>query len=535
MTTDTSRHDESEIPVSETEAHELRAKNQKWATKLFWLAWFIEIVLVSVGLGVAVAQAASIPGGTSLLQAIPVFGVFLVLAAVELAKIPAATVVFHARGIARYLALGGLLVASLISFETVFNGIERYAHVTTHPVSVARDHHAALLGELEQLRHSDRDNLTGDDIARADAERMAQLEQSLAIRERALQDARLDLESPETRELKAQLSNLIQQQNEAGNQAGADWQEYMDDLRSRASDESLSNDMRRYAERVIRQQPKKVTVINAARAKFDAGILKLNQAIERSITEPSPEALENVARKQAERDTAAQAVATFERDSSRRADERAATLQDIRSDKAERSRQIEAMEAKAVVAKREISHAAQLSQMHRWASFVLGIEPSEVQDNQAKAIGAIFGAVLGIVASLTGVSVAMYSQWFQVRGVQPLVRIQEVAVEKIVEKEVEVTREIEIPVLRHVYVPVPVGNDLEQELDAILEALPPEAAAALRDQIGSGFAAPSGLTTGGPPADEGVTNSKDSGSGTVLLPASKNEASEKGDDHARAA
>ncbi|MCV2890673.1 coiled-coil domain-containing protein [Ruegeria aquimaris] len=535
MTIDASRHDGVETPVSEREAHELRAENQKWATKLFWLGWFIEIVLVSVGLGVAFAQAASIPGGTSLLQAVPVFGVFVVLSAVELAKIPAATVVFHARGMARYLALGGLLVASVISFETVFNGIERYAHVTTHPVSVARDHHAALLGEIEQLRHSGQDDLTGDDIARADAERMAQLEQALAIRDRALQDARADLESQETRELKAQLANLIQQQNEAGDQAGADWQEYMDDLRSRASDASLSNDMRSYAERVIRQQPKKVTVVDAARAKFDAEILKLNQAIEGSITEPSPEALENVARKQAERDAAAQALTAFERDSSRRADERTATLQDIQSDKAERSRQIEALEAEAVVAQREIAYAAQLSQMHRWASFVFGVEPSEVQDNQAKAIGAIFGAVLGVVASLTGASVAMYSQWFHVRGVQPVVRIQEVAVEKIVEKEVEVTREVEVPVLHHVYVPVPVGNDLEQELDAILEALPPEAARALRDQLASGFAAPDALPASSPPADEGVASPRDSRSGHTLLSASKNERSEKGDDHARAA
>ena len=60
------------------------------------------------------------------MQAVPILGVFVVLAAVELAKIPAATVVFLARGMARYLALVGLLIATLMSFETVFNGIERY-------------------------------------------------------------------------------------------------------------------------------------------------------------------------------------------------------------------------------------------------------------------------------------------------------------------------------------------------------------------------------------------------------------------------
>ena len=60
--------------------------------------------------------------------------------------------------------------------------------------------------------------------------------------------------------------------------------------------------MRRYAEGVIRKQPKKVAVVTEARAKFDAEIMKLNQSVEESIAEPSQKALTAVRRKQSERD-----------------------------------------------------------------------------------------------------------------------------------------------------------------------------------------------------------------------------------------
>ena len=147
------------------------------------------------------------------------FGVFVVLAAVELAKIPAATVVFHARGLARALALGGLVVASLVSFETVFNGIERFVHFTTRPVSEVRAEYAELLGQIEQLSSvSLEDELEDDDsdIASVDEERMGVLQRAVGQREKALQIASDNLESPETRELKKQLASVLQQQQEAG-------------------------------------------------------------------------------------------------------------------------------------------------------------------------------------------------------------------------------------------------------------------------------------------------------------------------------
>ncbi|MEQ9694122.1 hypothetical protein [Shimia sp. SDUM112013] len=488
MTDEISAPEKPPASLAHPEAETLRQENRQWAGKLILLAWTIEIVLVTVGLGVAFAQATSVPAGSSFAQAVPVFGVFVVLAAVELAKIPAATVVFHARGIARYLALCGLFVASVISFETVFNGIERYVHVTTAPVSEARATHQKLLGEIASLKSvALEDDLTGDDIAAVDAERLAQLEQSLAMRENALQTARENLESSETRELKAQLANLLQQQDEAGEAAAQAWQQEQEWIMTRLNGDGIDNRTRAQLNNRMRTMPAKQSVITEARVMFDAEIMKLNQEVEASITQPSPEALADVETKKAERDEAAATLAAFERDSAARASERMTALLGIQAAKTERSRNIEALEAEAVEAENNIAHAANLSQMHRWASFVFGVEPGAVQDNQAKRVGAVFGAILGIVAALTGSTVAMYSQWFRVRGMQPVIRTEQVEIEKIIEKEIEVPVEVEVPVLKHVYVPVPVGGDVEDDINAILEALPPDAAEDLRRQLAAGF------------------------------------------------
>lgn len=464
-------------------------ENRKEHKRLYRLAWSIEIILVAVGIAVAFAQAYNVPGGTNPAKAIPVLGVFIVLAAVELAKIPAATVVFHARGLARILALCGLLVASVISFETVFNGIERFVHMTTAPVSEARAEHAELLGEIESLKSvALEDELKGDDIAGVDADRMAQLEQSLAMRESALQTARENLESPETRELKAQLANLLEQQDEAGEAAAQAWQQEQEWIMTRLNGSGIDNATRGQLNNRMRLMPAKQSVITEARIVFDEEIMKLNQAVEASISEPSPEALVDVENKKAERDEAAAALAVFERESSARASERMDDLIEIQDRKADRSRRIEELEAQAIDAENHIAHAAELSQMHRWASFVFGVEASEVQDNQAKRVGAIFGAILGVVAALTGSTVAMYSQWFRMRGVQPIIRTERVEVEKVIEKEVEVPVEVEVQVLKHVYVPIPMGGDVEDELHAILDALPPDAAEDLKRQLAAGFA-----------------------------------------------
>ena len=77
----------------------------------------------------------------------------------------------------------------------------------------------------------------------------------------------------------------------------------------------------------------------------------------------------------------------------------------------------------------------------------------------------------------------MYSEWFRTRGIRPKVIEKEVPVEVIVEKVVEKIVEVEVPTIKYKYVPVPIGENLEEAVNGILEALPKEAADELRAQL----------------------------------------------------
>nr|WP_170541078.1 hypothetical protein [Ruegeria arenilitoris] len=463
---------------------DVKSQNLGYARKLIRLAWGIELILVSVGLGIAFAQASSMPEGSGFAQTFPVFGVFVVLAAVELAKIPAATVVFHSRRWARLFASVGLLVAALISFETIFNGFERFVHVTTTPVAEAKAELREINGEIKALSEAAlQDELDGTKIKEADAEQLESLRTSLALREEALQRAKQSLESLETRELRSQLERVIQQQTEAGDAAADAWQSEQDSIMSRLNGSAIDQQTRAQLNARMRSMPAKQTVISEARAPFDAEVQKLNTEIEASITEPDPQALAALNDAQTARNQAAERLSEYEAESAVRAAERVEALAKTQMHAAERGAKIEVLEEKAVTKSADVEELSNQSQMHRWASFVFAVEPYEVSEDQAKQIGAAFGVLLGVVGALTGASVALYAEWFRVRGVQPVMQRVEVPVEVTVEKEIEKPVEIEVPVTKFTYVPVPVGENVQGALDAILEALPEEAANELKTQL----------------------------------------------------
>ncbi len=463
---------------------DVRGQNLSYARKLIRLAWGIELVLVSVGLGIAFAQASSMPEGSGLAQTFPVFGVFVVLAAVELAKIPAATVVFHSKRWARLFASVGLLVAALISFETVFNGFERFVHFTTTPVAEAKAELREINGEIKALSEAAlQDEIDGTKVKEADAEQLESLRTSLALREEALERSRQNLESLETRELRTQLERVLQQQAEAGDAAADAWQSEQDSIMSRLNGSAIDQQTRAQLNARMRSMPAKQIVISEARAPFDAEVQKLNTEIEASITEPDPQALAALNDAQTARDQAAERLSDYEAESAARAVDRVEALAETQMLAAERGAKIEVLEETAVEKSADVEELSNQSQMHRWASFVFGVEPYEVSEDQAKQIGAAFGVLLGIVCALTGASVALYAEWFRVRGVQPVVNHVEVPVEVIVEKEIEKPVEIEVPVTKFTYVPVPVGDNVQGALDAILEALPEEAANELKTQL----------------------------------------------------
>lgn len=164
------------------------------------------------------------PPGTSLIQAFPVFGVFLSLAAVELAKIPAATVAFHARRWTRVFALSGLLVASIISFETIFNGFERFVHATTAPVVDARRELSEIQDRLDNASRTSLSGATIDDpVAQDDAKHAQILADSVARATQLLTDAKVGLDGPETKALRVQLETVQGQQKAAGEAAAESW------------------------------------------------------------------------------------------------------------------------------------------------------------------------------------------------------------------------------------------------------------------------------------------------------------------------
>lgn len=459
-------------------------ENLSRAKKLSVLAWSIEIVLVSVGLSVAFAQAASMPSGTSPIQAVPVFGVFVALAAVELAKIPAATVAFHAKRWTRVFALCGLLVTSIISFETIFNGFERFVHATTAPVVSARIELAEINDEIKGAESVALESETnGTSVDQADAKQRQLLTDSLKSYNQVLAEAVSNLESTETRELRVQLAGVLKQQQAAGDAAAESWQNEQKSIMDRLASDDITERLRSQLNGRMYSMPAQQVAVAAARAVKDAEVQSLNEKIKASISEPSAESKMAAKRAQADRDLAAKALQDFEVESNSRAANRIQGLVDAETVSRARSVQIEALERDAVAAQKKVAEMADNAQMYRWASFIFGMNASEVPDDKAKQVGAAFGFMLALVGALTGSSVAMYSEWFRVRGVAPRIEVRNVRVEVIVEKEIEKRVEVEVPTIKYTYVPIPIGEDVDDAVASILNALPEEAASQLRGQL----------------------------------------------------
>ena len=202
----------------------LAATNRGKAAFLRRLAWSIEITLVATGLVIALAQYLSVGGDQRAVTGIAVAGVFVIVAVAELAKIPAATVAFHARGWWRLLPAAALLVVSAISFETVFNGFERFAHATTAVVAAARGDLADLEAEKAALSSVALEDATDmQPILDADRQRREDLIAGIAAAERGLAAAEAGGETTETRALRRQREELAAARDAAVAQAGEEW------------------------------------------------------------------------------------------------------------------------------------------------------------------------------------------------------------------------------------------------------------------------------------------------------------------------
>ena len=447
------------------------------AKKLSLLAWSIEIVLVTVGLGVAFAQASTMPPGTSWIQAFPVFGVFLSLAAVELAKIPAATVAFHGRRWTRAFALAGLLVASIISFETIFNGFERFVHATTAPVVNARRDLAEIQNKINTATGVTlAGETTGDPIAQDDAKHAQILSGTVARATQLLTDANSNLDGPETKALRDQVKTVQGQREAAGKAAAESWQNEQKSIMDRLASDKITERLRNQLSNRMFDMPAEQDAVATATAKYDVQVHDLNEKIKASIGSPSGESKRSVEKAQTDLNFAVRAQQDFDVARNTRAIQHNDDLVRAVSEKSE-------LDAKAVTAQKKVAELADNAQMYRWASFVFGLDVQDVPDNKAKQIGAVFGFLLALVGALTGSSVAMYSEWFRVRGVAPRIEVKNVPVEVIVEREVEKRVEVEVPIVKYSYVPIPIGENVDDAVASILSALPEEAASQLREQL----------------------------------------------------
>lgn len=216
-----------------------------------------------------------------------------------------------------------------------------------------------------------------------------------------------NLESTETRELRVQLAGVLQQQQAAGDAAAESWQNEQNSIMDRLASDDITERLRSQLNGRMYSMPAQQGAVAAARAAKDAEVQSLNQKVKASISKPSAESKLAVERAQADRDLAARALQDFEVESNSRAANRIQGLLDAETVSKARSVQIEALERDAAEAWKTVAELADNAQMYRWASFIFGMNASEVPDDKAKQVGAAFGFLLALVGALTGSSVAM--------------------------------------------------------------------------------------------------------------------------------
>lgn len=167
----------------------------KWGTgtKLIAAAWIVEIAAAAIGLFIALLtiysareQAMEASGSLSLINnmnsilgGIP----FLMVAVIELCKIPLATAYFHAgTRFWRVIFLFGLLFLLVITFETMMNGFERFLTTRTLALNESRDTAELLRDDISRIETEiiELEALTADSIRGAYQVQIDQIESSRA-------------------------------------------------------------------------------------------------------------------------------------------------------------------------------------------------------------------------------------------------------------------------------------------------------------------------------------------------------------------
>ena len=135
--------------ILDSEARE-RARIEAMARRLYILAWVIEGVAVSLGLGMALSL--NIPGESTIAEFFLGGGGFVMVACAELSKIPLATFLVEASGRgAKAATLIFLILMSFITFETIFMSLERGFDARMRAVHAQKEQLAQLKAEHAKL------------------------------------------------------------------------------------------------------------------------------------------------------------------------------------------------------------------------------------------------------------------------------------------------------------------------------------------------------------------------------------------------
>ena len=324
------------------------------------------------------------------------------MAAAEMGKIPTAAAVAHAHGWRRALCALALVVLTAVSFETVFNGFERFSHTLIQRVVHARQAVQDLRGEIARLEgQGDRKGVTLDDVADVDDRQRRILEMSVSRAEGALKAAQDAGAGPGMRSLREQRDSLVAQQNAAGEKAGAAWdaeqKSIMDRLQSGALDEKMTAQLNNR----MRSMPARSSVVDRARAPFDRQIAELNAKLSAGTTVGMTAATKlRIDQALSALQDAQEKLAAFNDQAAQRQRDRVEDLQIKAVATEARAATIDAKKKELIAAERAFADAAIGSQMHRWASAVFGVDAIALTDGQVKQVAVFFAIIMGLAGAL---------------------------------------------------------------------------------------------------------------------------------------
>lgn len=144
-------------------------REQKFGSRLFVFAWAVEILAASLGLIIAIFVAydaysqSPLDAGNRELNAVMGALPFLLIAIIELTKIPLASGLYRVRNVGwKFLILVALIGLTTVTFETMFTGLERQmtnitAKVTDGKMSIQELENTNVDIRAEIQRFNDRD------------------------------------------------------------------------------------------------------------------------------------------------------------------------------------------------------------------------------------------------------------------------------------------------------------------------------------------------------------------------------------------